>query len=266
MAQITAGLVKQLRDMTGAGMMDCKRALQDTDGDVDNAAQQLREKGLIKSAERSDREASEGAIGTFLDADKGVAALVELRCETDFVAKNPDFVNLATDLATLAAEGGESAVDQKKGEVDNLKINLKENIGVGRVIRVEGAAGDGLDLYEHRQDGRVKNGVIVELAGAGRDLAHEVAVHVAFARPTYLQRADVPEDVVASERATFETISRNEGKPEAAMSKIVDGRMNGFFKEHCLLDQAYVKDEKQTVGQLLGDSSVVRFDQIEIGR
>lgn len=266
MAEITAALVKQLRDMTGAGMMDCKRALQDAGGDLDDAAQALRERGLIKSAERADREAAEGAIGTFLDADKGVAALVELRCETDFVAKNPDFVNLASDLATIAADSGEAALDQKKGEVDNLKITLKENIGIGRVVRVDAAAGDGLDLYEHRQDGRVKNGVIVEISGAGRELAHEVAVHIAFARPSYLRREDVPEEVVAKERATFEAIARNEGKPDAALPKIVEGRLNGFYKENCLLDQAYVKDEKQTIAQLLGEATVVRFDQVEIGR
>ncbi len=266
MADVSAALVKQLREMTGAGMLDCKRALEDADGDIATAAQFLREKGLIKSAERATRHNTEGAVGTFLDAARGVAALVELKCETDFVAKNPDFVNLASDLATLVAEGGEAAAAQKKDELDNLKITLKENIEVGRIVRVETPAGHGLDLYEHRQAGRVKNGVVVEVDSGGRELAHEVAVHVAFMRPTYLTRDEVPAEEIERERATLETIARNEGKPEAQLPKILQGRLNGFFKERCLMEQAFVKDEKQSVTQLLGDAKVVQFGQVEIGR
>ena len=266
----TAADVKRLRDATGAGMMDAKRALDENEGDFDTAAQWLREKGIAKAAARTDRENSDGAVGVFLDRDKGIAALVELKCETDFVAKNAEFVNFAADIAAAVAENGEGAVAQKKDDLDSLVIVLKENIEVGKVARLQVAAGNAVDLYAHEQDGRVKNGVLIEIAGAadaeaGVKLAHDIAVHCAFARPTYLSRDAVPEDVVASERATFETIARNEGKPEAALAKIVEGRVNGFFKDACLLDQSYVKDEKQSITQLLGGATLVRFAQVEIG-
>jgi elongation factor Ts len=262
---VTAADVKKLRDATGAGMMDAKKALQEADGDHSAASQLLRERGLSKMVARSDRENSEGAVGTFLDRDKGVAALVELKCETDFVAKNPDFVNMAHELAALVAEGGEEAVAQKKDELDTLKITLKENIEVGAIKRIGGGASTAIDLYQHVQDGRVKNGVVVALDGGTVEQAHDIAVHAAFTKPRYLSRDEVPADVVAAERATFETIARNEGKPEAALPKIVDGRIHGFYKDVVLLDQPYVKDEKQSIAQLLGGATVAGFAQVVIG-
>ena len=262
---VSAADVKRLRDATGAGMMDAKKALQEVDGDHAAAAQLLREKGLSKVGSRSDRENTEGAVGTFLDRDKGIAALVELKCETDFVAKNPDFVNMAHELAALVAEGGESAVAQKKDELDTLKITLKENIDVGAIKRLEGGEGASLDLYQHVQDGRVKNGVVVVLEGGSVEVAHEIALHAAFKKPRYLSRDEVPADVVEAERATFETIARNEGKPEAALPKIVDGRIQGFYKDVVLLDQMYVREEKQSISQLLGGAKVTGFAQVVIG-
>jgi len=262
---VSAADVKQLRDATGAGMMDAKRALEEVGGDQAGAAQLLRERGLSKVVARSDRQNTEGAVGTFLDRDKGVAALVELKCETDFVAKNPDFVNLAHELAALVAEGGDDAVDQKKDDLDTLRITLKENIDIGAVKRLDAGDGKVVDLYQHVQDGRVKNGVVVVLAGGTVELAHDIAVHAAFTKPRYLARAEVPAEVVDAERATFETIARNEGKPEAALAKIVDGRVHGFYKDVVLLDQPYVKDDKQSIAQMLGGATVVGFAQVVIG-
>ncbi len=262
---VSAADVKQLRDATGAGMMDAKKALLEVDGDQAAAAQLLREKGLSKMVARSDRENTEGAVGTFLDRDKGVAALVELKCETDFVAKNPDFVNMAHELAALVAEGGEGAVEQKKDELDTLKITLKENIDLGAIKRLDAAPGAAIGLYQHVQDGRVKNGVVVVLSGGTVELAHDIAVHAAFTKPRYLARDEIPAEVVDAERATFETIARNEGKPEGSLPKIVEGRVHGFYKDAVLLDQPYVKDDKQSISQLLGGATVAAFAQVVIG-
>ena len=262
---VSAADVKQLRDATGAGMMDAKKALLEADGDQAAAAQLLRERGLSKMVARSGRENTEGAVGTFLDREKGVAALVELKCETDFVAKNPDFVNMAHELAALVAEGGKGAVEQKKDELDTLKITLKENIDVGTIKRLDAGEGKAVDLYQHVQDGRVKNGVVVVLEGGTVEQAHDIAVHAAFTKPRYLSRDQVPADVIDSERATFATIARNEGKPDAALPKIVEGRLQGFYKEVVLLDQPYVRDDKQSISQLLGGAKVAGFAQVVIG-
>ncbi len=265
MADFDAKDVKRLRDQTGAGMMDAKRALTSSDGDFEAAARWLREQGLAAQQKRADRENAEGAVA--LAVDDSVAAIVELRSETDFVAKSPEFTRLADDLAAAVAAGGEEAVAELAGRLDDLKVTLKENLEVGRVVRVEAAEGNVLDTYLHVQNGRGKNAVVVELAGGDPALAHEVAVHIAFARPRHLRRDEFPADVVAAKRAELEALSRNEGKPEAALPKIVEGRLSGFFKEApggALLDQAFVKDEKQTVAQALGGASVVRFVQVEI--
>ena len=244
MAHYSAKDVSTLRQRTGAGMLDCKKALDETDGDIEKAAQLLREQGKAGAAKRSDREASEGAAAAVRSGD--AAAVVELRCETDFVAKSAEFVALADELAALVAAKGEDAVSELDNEIDNLRSTLKENISVGRVRRLVAAAGQVVDTYLHQQAGRGVNAVGVVLEGGTEELAHDIAVHIAFAKPAYLSRDDVPADEVASERATLETISRNEGKPEAALEKIVAGRMNGWFKERVLLDQSYVRDEKQT--------------------
>ncbi len=262
---VSAADVKRLRDATGAGMMDAKYALQEVDGDHTAAAQLLREKGLSKVGSRSDRENTEGAVGTFLDRDKGIAALVELKCETDFVAKNPDFVNMAHELAALVAEAGEDAISQKSDELDTLKITLKENIDIGTIRRVEPGAGASIGLYQHIQDGRVKNGVVVVVEGGSVELAHDIAVHAAFAKPRYLSRDEIPAGVIDAERSTFTTIARNEGKPDAALPKIVEGRLNGFYKDVALLDQPYVKDEKQSIRQLLGGATLAAYAQVVIG-
>ena len=260
---ITAQDVKALREATGAGMMDCKAALQENDGDMEAAKQWLREKGLAASAKRSDRENTQGVVSMVVDGNVG--AIVELKSETDFVAGSDQFKAEAEALVALVAEKGTAAVSERVADLDQLKVTLKENIELGEVVRIEAAAGNVLGSYQHIQGGRGVNGVLVELAGGTPELAHDVAVHVAFARPKYLSRDDVPADVVEAERETLRTITLNEGKPEAALDKIVTGRMNGFFKDVALLDQPYAKDDKQSLSQFLGSASVAGFAQVEIG-
>jgi elongation factor Ts len=263
MADFTAKDVQALRQATGAGMMDAKKALEACDGDFDEAVKWLREKGLGKAGERADRENRDGAVAI---ARAGtVAAMVELKSETDFVAKNPDFIAAAQSLADAVAADGEGAIDNLKDQVDDLKILLKENIEIGRVVRIEAADGNVLDTYLHVQDGRGKVGVAIELAGGSEELAHDIAIHIAFTKPEFLSRDEVPAEMVAAERETLANITRAEGKPENAIDKIVEGRINGWYQEKALLEQKFVRDEKQTITQVLGGASVVRFGLIVIG-
>jgi elongation factor Ts len=265
MADFTAKDVQALRQSTGAGMMDAKKALTDTDGDMDAARKLLREKGLAKADDRAGRENAQGAIA--IATNVGTVGLVELKCETDFVAKSDNFIRLTQELADSVAARGEDGVASHASAVDDLKVTLKENIEVGRAVQVKLAEGETVDTYLHRQDGRGVNGVVVVVQGGSKELAHDLAVHVAFAKPQYLTRDEVPEDAVAEERETLLKITKAEGKPEAAWPKIVEGRLNGWYKERVLLDQAFVRDDKQTVAQLAesGGATIVRFAQLFIG-
>jgi elongation factor Ts len=259
----TAQDVKALRESTGAGMMDCKKALEETDGDIDAAKQYLREKGLAASAKRDDRDNDQGVVAITVDGNVG--AIVQLKCETDFVAGSEQFKAEAEALLDLVVSKGADSVAERTAQLEELKILLKEKIELGEVVRFEAEGGNVIGHYEHIQGGRGVNGVLVELAGGSDELAHDIAVHIAFARPKYLRRDDVPADVVEAERKTLETITLNEGKPEAAVPKIVEGRLNGFFKDVSLLEQPYAKDDKQSITQVLGGAEVVRFAQVEIG-
>jgi elongation factor Ts len=261
--EFSAKDVQSLRRVAGVGMMDARRALEESDGVVEDAIQWLRVKGLAKAGAREDREASQGAVAAVRQGSS--ASVVELRCETDFVAKSAEFVSLVDELAALVAAKGEDAIAERQDEIDQLRTSLQENISVGRVIRMESSGDQVLDTYVHSQAGRGVNAVIVLLQGGSQELAHEVAKHIAFARPEYLRREDVPEADVAAERATVEQISRNEGKPEASLPKVVEGRMNGWFKERVLLEQPYVRDEKRTISDLLGSATIVQFAQVVVG-
>ncbi|MCU1452611.1 MAG: tsf [Acidimicrobiales bacterium] len=263
MPDFTAKDVQALRQATGAGMMDAKRALQENDGNMDEAKKWLREKGLAKASDRSDRDNSQGAIA--VSTIGGVAAIAQLKSETDFVAKSEQFTNLVQEIAALVAANGPEAAQQKADAIDDLKVVLKENIELGDVVRIEAPEGHVVDTYLHYQDGRGVNGVIVQLEGGTPDLAHEVAVHVAFTKPTFLSRSDVPDADIAEERETLTNITRAEGKPAAAVDKIVEGRLGGWFRDRVLLEQSYVKDEKVTIEQLLGDAKIIRFAQVAIG-
>jgi elongation factor Ts len=263
MPSFTAKDVQTLRQATGAGMMDAKKALTENDGDADAAAKWLREKGLSKAATRTDRDNEQGAVAVAAEGDS--VALVELKSETDFSAKAEDFVAVVDQLAAVVAKGGVDAASELADAVDQLKITKKENIEVGKVVQWTVPAGHVVDSYLHIQDGRGVNAVLVELDGGSPELAHDIAVHIAFSKPGYLTRDEVPAAEVDAERSALTDITRAEGKPEAAMDKIVEGRLTGWFKERVLLEQNFVRDEKQTVTQLLGDVTIVRFDQVVIG-
>jgi elongation factor Ts len=265
MPDFTAKDVQSLRQATGAGMMDAKRALEEAAGDMDQAGKILREKGLAKAGSRTDRENVEGAVA--LATTSGAAVVLELKCETDFVAKSEAFTDLVQQLADAFVADGEAGLDRLGDAVDDLKVRLKENIETGRRERVAVEPDQVLDTYLHRQDGRGINGVVVVLAGGTPELAHDVAVHVAFSKPPYLHRDEVPPELVEAERETLLKLTQAEGKPEAAWDKIVEGRLNGWYKERVLLDQAFVRDEKQTIAKLLagGNAEIVRFAQVFIG-
>ena len=266
MAGFTAKDVQALRQATGAGMMDAKKALEANDGDPELAAKWLRERGLGKAAERTDRANTEGAVAVAEIGD--AAALVQLRSETDFVAKSPQFVALVTDLAQLVAEKGEDAVAERADAIDDLKVTLKENIELGQVVRFEAGAGNVIDTYVHVQNGRGVNAILVELSGGTKELAHDIAVHIAFGRPGAVTRDQVPAAEVDAEREALTAQTRNEGKPENALPKIVEGKLNGWFKRvpgGVLVEQPFARDDKQSVQQVLGEASVVRFAQVVVG-
>ena len=279
MAEVPAKLVASLRKATGAGMMDCKNALEATEGDLEKAMDWLREKGLGKAGKLSEREATEGAVEAIVDGNVGV--LVELNCNTDFVAKGADFTGLATGIARTVTAQGDADVaalpydGSTVGDtITQFAAKLGENVSLGRVVRFE--ANDGLvDAYKHVQNDRGTIGVLVELTGvdpsdaAARDVAHEIALHVSFAAPAYLTRDEVPADVVEHERGIIEAKSRNEGVPENKLEGAITGRLNGFYKEIVLLEQPSVKDPKVSIGKLVGGlgggAAIKRFARVKVG-
>jgi len=267
---ITAADVKKLRDHTGAGMMDCKKALEEAEGDFDKATELLRIKLGKKAAERgAERTASAGLVAT------AGTALVELNCETDFVAKGDDFINTAQQIADAAAEArpvdaealkavtiGDKTVDEI---VKDLAVRIGEKIELGRVAVFDGP----VVAYMHRRASDLPPavGVLVEYDGSDEDAARGAAMQVAAMRPTYLTREEVPSDVVEKERSIAEATSREEGKPEQAIAKITEGRLNGFYKEVVLLDQPSVTDSKKSVKAVLDAAGVQvkRFARFEVG-
>jgi elongation factor Ts len=278
MADISAKDVAALRKVTGAGMMDCKKALEECDGDMDAAKDWLREKGLAGAQKRAGRSADQGTVDVVLDGN--VAALVEVNCETDFVAKGAQFKQLVADLAALVRSEGDDGLADKKfagstvgQELTGLSSTLGEKIELGRIARYESTDGV-LDAYKHIQNERGVIGVLVELSGAAADekargTAHDLALHIASAAPRYVSRADVPESEIEHERAILEAQTREEGKPEQAIPKIVEGKLGGYFKQVVLLEQQFVRDNKVTISGLLEslgpDAAVKRFIRVKIG-
>jgi len=262
MAEFTAKDVKALRDATGAGMMDAKKALEEAGGDRDRAAQILREKGLSKVAALEDRENNQGAVA--IAREGNVAAMVQLRSETDFSGKAEDFVALVQKMADAVLAGGESALESLAEELDTLRIQKRENIEIGDVVRFEAAEGNVLDTYLHVQDGRGVNGVLLEVSGASPEVVHEIALHIAFAKPDALTREEIDPELVEKARASFEELTRKEGKTEQAIPKIVEGRLNSWYAERVLPEQGLF-GEKETVAQKLGDATIVRFAQSIVG-
>ncbi len=267
MAEISAQVVKDLRDKTGAPMMDCKRALSDSNGDATQAVALLRERGLAKAVKRAGKETSEGVIA--LATGDGAGALIELGCETDFVAKTPDFQALAAALASAAIASGATSTDAvlaagvggaKGSDVIAAAISkLGENIQLKRVERLSIAGGGVAGGYIHAGG---KLGVMVGLATSSRDagvsaLAKDLAMHVAAADPSpvAIDRDGVPKDLLEKEAAIFRNQALGEGKPEKIVERIVEGRIKKYYGEVCLLEQAFVKDPDKTVSQLLADAS-----------
>ncbi len=262
MSDFTAQDVKSLRAATGAGMMDCKRALTESNGDPEAAAQWLREKGIAKVAARAERDSDQGTVA--LAVSEQSAAIVELRCETDFSAKAADFVALANELATLVLAEGEQVVESKADAIQELGLSKKENVHLGKVIRFQAEAGNLLDTYLHTQDGRGTSAVVVEARGISQELAHEVALHIAFAKPSVLHRDQVDPDEVERERVALVELTKAEGKPEQAWDKIVTGRLRAWYGERVLLEQGMF-GEKETVQSKLGNGEIVRYALAAIG-
>ncbi len=273
-ADITAALIRQVRELTGAGMSDVKKALVDAEGIVDKAVEALRLKGSASALKRGTRTASNGLVAAHLDGP--VKVLLELNCETDFVAKSETFQSLATDLADHVAthEVADAAalLDEPFGDgtvkeaLESANAALGEKIEVGRLARFTGA---NVSSYLHRtaKDLPPTIGVLVETDGAEPHFGKEVAQHVAAFPVSYLTREEVPAATVEAERSLAEQLAKQEGKPEAALTKIVEGRLTGFYKEVVLLDQAFVKDNKKTVAAAAKDAgvTVTRFAKIKVG-
>ena len=277
MANYSAADVKRLRELTGAGMLDCKNALVEADGDFDAAVEALRVKGAKDVGKRAGRTAGNGLVAAALD---GTAAgvLVELNCETDFVAKTDLFQGVAADIAKAAQAAGASdrlavlglVVRDGKTAADLIEeasASLKEKLELGRYANFSGGH---VASYLHKSDPGLPPtlGVLVELDEAGAGAAMDVAHQVAAMRPQYVTRDEVPEDVVANERRIAEQVTREEGKPEQAIPKIVEGRLNAFFKDVVLVEQPSVRDPKKSVSQLLAESggTVRRFARFQIGQ
>lgn len=258
MADISVADIKALRDATGVGMMDAKKALTDADGDAEEARKILREKGLAKAASRSDRDNAQGAVA--IAEGDGVAAIVHLKSETDFAAKSEEFVAALETMAADVLADGPDAVSKHQEAIEELQITKKENIELGTVARVEAGDGELVDTYLHKQDGRGVNGVIVIGNGVEASRLHEVALHIAFAKPLGLSRDDVDPAAAESEREQLLEITKNEGKPEAAWDKIVEGRLSAWFADQVLLEQG-LNGDKTSVQDSLEGGSIVSFTQ-----
>ena len=269
MAQITAALVKELREITGAGMMDCKKALVECEGDKDKAIDYLREKGIAKAAKKAGRIASEGVVAAASDGK--TACIVEINSETDFVAKNENFLALVKKIA-------EHIVDCKPADMDALNASQMDGKTVAEVM-TEAVASIGEKLSLRRfevyttEDGQLatyihmggKIGVIVELSGGDKTLGKDVAMQIAAAKPQCIGREDVDQEALAHEREVLRKQALEEGKPEKIVEKMVDGRINKYYKEVCLVEQEFVKDSDKTIKDILAGVEVRRFARFEMG-
>ncbi|KAF4406307.1 MULTISPECIES: translation elongation factor Ts [Streptomyces] len=277
MANFTAADVKKLRELTGAGMMDCKKALDEAEGNVDKAVEILRVKGQKGVAKRESRTAENGAVVSLIADDKKSGVLLELKCETDFVAKGDKFVAVADALAAHVAKTSPAdleallASEIEAGKtvqayVDEANATLGEKIVLDRFAQF---AGGFVAAYMHRTspDLPPQVGVLVELDQENAEVAKDIAQHIAAFGPKYLSRDDIPAETVENERRVAEATAREEGKPEGALPKIVEGRVNGFFKENVLVDQAFAKDNKKSVQKILDEAGVTlkRFARIRVG-
>jgi elongation factor Ts len=244
MTEISAGLVKELREMTGLGMMECKKALAESGGDLKKAEELLRIRSGAKASKAAGRVAAEGVVGAWLSPDAKTGALVELNSETDFVAKNEEFVAFAAELAGIAAAREPGAAEEDRRQ--KLVQKLGENIGIRRFKRMQ--AQGKLALYLHAGS---KIGVLVDFEGPD-EVGKDVAMHIAFAKPPHLSKSEVPQDKVQAERKVQEARAKESGKPPEIAAKMVEGALNKYLGEVTLLGQPFIKDDKQTVEKMLG--------------
>ncbi|NUU06735.1 translation elongation factor Ts [Leifsonia sp. C5G2] len=275
MANISIADIKALREQLGTGMVDTKKALEEADGDIEKATEILRLKGAKGNAKRADRSTSEGLVAA-KDNDNGTATMIELACETDFVAKGDKFIALADKVLDAAAAAGATTVEEALAApagsqtvaelIGDEAAILGEKVELRRIAVVNG---EKFAVYLHKtsKDLPPQVGVVLGYAGDDAETARSIAQHISFANPTYLTREDVPADEVENERRIVEEISRNEGKPEAALPKIIEGRLGAFFKQVALLEQEYARDNKLTISQVLKDSglTVSGFARFKVG-
>ena len=272
---VTASQVKELREKTGAGMMDCKKALTETNGDMEKAMEYLREKGITKAAKKSGRVAAEGLVETYISDDKKVGAVVEVDSETDFVAKNADFKNFVLNVAKQVADKNPKDVEELLAEPAEFEegktvqealvekiATIGENLSIRRFKRFETT---GLIASYIHGDGKIA--VLVNMSKGNDEVAKDICMQIAAARPEYVRESEVPEERTKKEMEILKIQTMNEGKPEAIAEKIVQGRIGKFYEEICLVDQAFVKDPNKKVSQLLAenDADVIEFARFENG-
>ncbi|MGN1330141.1 MAG: translation elongation factor Ts [Clostridia bacterium] len=271
---ITAELVKQLREKTGAGMMDCKKVLTETEGDMEKAAELLRERGIAKAAKKSSRIAAEGLVATYVSEDKKVGSAVEVNAETDFVAKNDEFRTFVADIAKQVAQKNPKDVEELLSQkylntestvqevLTNKIATIGENMSIRRFVRFES---EGLvESYVHG-DGKIA--VLVNFEKGNQELAKDVCMQIAAAKPEYLSRENVPADKVEKEMEILKVQAMNEGKPAEIAEKMVQGRIGKFYGEICLLEQEFVKDPSVKVGKVIEDKGgkIVEYARLEKG-
>jgi elongation factor Ts len=267
-AEISAQLVRELRERTGAGMMDCKRALQETNGDMEAAIVLLREKGMANAAKRADRATTEGLVGFRLETDGSRGTMVAVGCETEPVSKNDEFQAFAEKALGLVEKGGIEAVSELEQERVELSGKLGENLTIAGAVRFEAVDGGRVAAYVHPPANKL--GVLVNLRGGGdEDLARNLAMHISWSDPRWIGREDVPDDVVAAEREIYLNSDEVQSKPEQAREKIVDGMLNKrFFAERggVLADQPWIHDGALTVGTVLADAGaeVLEFERFSL--
>ncbi|HBX36868.1 MAG TPA: elongation factor Ts [Pseudohongiella sp.] len=269
MANITAGMVKELRERTGLGMMDCKKALVEADGDMEKAIEDLRKSSGLKAAKKAGRTAAEGVVITRVADDGSYAVVVEVNSETDFVARDDNFLAFANKITEQAFAGKESDVEKLlasgiEDERQALVQKIGENINLRRIQVVEAPAGGVVDAYVHSNN---RIAVLVALSGGNADLARDVAMHVAAVNPMVVRADDVPQEVLDKEREIFTAQAAESGKPAEIIAKMIEGRIRKYVSEITLLEQAFVKDPDQTVGALLkaAGADVVGFVRYEVG-
>ncbi len=278
--QVTAQMVSQLREQTGAGLMECKKALTEADCDIERARDILRAKGQAGAAKRAERAAADGVVA--VSESPAAWSLIELNSETDFVARNDEFKALAKEIAAAAAhhphDDAASLMDLKltdghtiRAKLDEALAKMRENLVLRRTARFAASPDSVFASYVHAVDN--KTGVLVELKGdpsneAQKTVGKNIAMHIAFTKPKYLRREEVPSEAIEREKAVLTELTRNEGKPEAALPKIVEGRLGKFFESVCLLDQPYVRDQSKKIPQLAAESGaeVRRFALFVVGQ